>query len=289
MSFDDPQPSIVEQDALDELDDAIDALAPNDSEHPLVTRLCYGQEVVVAKERLTPHLQRAIERAVTQSAIMEVILCAGQFKGLESPVPILYLDYPDRVLGHAVGAVLPGGTGGVIMPHPDQEPSMREKYGNAPRAFAGTSASPCTMASALEAQASDLAEHGADLIMMGGKGFTAEMKRTVTAAAGVPAILANRLVAPVVEELVSSSWAFGSATAPRCALGVRRSGGAIDVRAMTPATGRDRNFGGVHQQPFRDKAPHRRARVETRRPKTWPDRPDCAFTHDSYVRRVVLP
>jgi protein AroM len=197
-----PPDTIIQHGALDDLPrPAIDDLAPRDDEHPLVTRLRDGSEVTLAKERLTPRMQRAIDRAIADGATMLVVLCTGQFKGLESSVPVVY---PDHVLGHTIEAILPHGTIGVMMPHLGQESSMRQKYGNPSRAFIGVAVSPYAEALALEDQARFLAESGADLIMMDCMGFTGEMKRTVVRAASVPTILANRLVGRIVEELITS-------------------------------------------------------------------------------------
>src|SRR6185437_12553493 len=54
----------IEHGALDDLNQAqIEQLAPQDDELPLVSRLRDGTEVLIAKERIIPLLQRAVERA----------------------------------------------------------------------------------------------------------------------------------------------------------------------------------------------------------------------------------
>jgi len=187
--------------ALDGLDeDAIATLAPRDGEVPLVTRLRDGQEVVVAKESVLPLLARAVERVVATGARVVVVLCTGEFPGLTAPVPLVF---PDRVLRATVDALLPDGVLGVLMPHPGQGPMMKRKWAAPGRSLRCAAASPYTGAAELRACAEELHAAGAQLIVMDCMGYTAAMKQAVTAA-GVPTILANRLVGRVVEEIVTA-------------------------------------------------------------------------------------
>jgi protein AroM len=193
---------LIECGALDTLEsDEIAELRPRDGEHPLVSRLRDGSEAVIAKERLMPHMQAAVDRAVRDGATLAVILCTGEFTQLSIPVPAIY---PDRVLAHVVEAVLPAGTVGVLLPHAGQMATMRQKWTTSTRTFAGSVVSPYTARDELARQAQELRQAGAQLIVMDCMGFDREMKRTVAEASGLPTILANRMVGRVVEELTSS-------------------------------------------------------------------------------------
>jgi len=193
---------LIERGALDHLSSAeIDELTPRPSEHPLVSRLRDGSEVVIAKERLMPHMQTAVDSAIGDGAGLVVILCTGEFTQLSVPVPAVY---PDRVLGHVVEAVLPKGRVGVMLPHPGQMQSMCDKWRTYTRTFDGVAVSPYTGAEELSRQATCLKERGADLIVLDCMGFDLMMKRTVAVASGLQVILANRLVGRVVEELTSA-------------------------------------------------------------------------------------
>lgn len=197
-----PPSGILERGALDSLSlDQINDLKPCDGEHPLVSRIRDGSEVVIAKERLMSYMQSAVDSAIRAGAGLVVILCTGEFTQLSIPVPAVY---PDRVLGHVVEAVLPRGTVGVMLPHPGQMESMREKWRTDARTFDGVAVSPYTGVDELARQAVSLKNRGADLIVLDCMGFDLAMKRTVAAASGLPVILANRLVGRVVEELTSS-------------------------------------------------------------------------------------
>ena len=196
------QPHLMEHGALDDLSlDEILKLQPEPNELPLVSRLRDGTEVVIAKERLIPHLQQALDRATADGATLAVILCTGEFKQLCPSIPAIY---PDRVLAHIVEAVLPSGVVGVMLPHEGQMTMMRDKWCTPTRRFAGTAVSPYTDRDELAEHARRLRDEHVAMIVMDCMGFDAEMKRIVANASGLPTILANRLVGRVVEELTSA-------------------------------------------------------------------------------------
>lgn len=187
--------------ALDGLDsNAIAALRPQTADHPLVTRLTDGREVVVGKTALLPALQRAIDRAAEQGANPIVVLCTGEFPQLTAPVPLIY---PDRLLAGAVNALQPAGRLGVLMPHPDQATMMERKWFIPGRELVLATASPYTGAAELAQRGRVLAQRGAELIVLDCMGYTRAMKETVVQATGIPTILANRLVGRIIEELAA--------------------------------------------------------------------------------------
>lgn len=197
--FERPLSVMLEAGALDDLpDDEIHALTPRPGEHPLVTRLRDGREVTVAKERLIPYLQAALDRVEREGATTAVVLCTGSFPQLRASIPLVF---PDRILVSVVNAVLPSGSLGVLMPHPGQLETMRAKWALPGRRFLGAAVSPYTAAGELERVGHELAAAGADVIVLDCMGFTREMKRCVADASGRPVVLANRLVGRVVEEL----------------------------------------------------------------------------------------
>lgn len=202
---------VIQQGALDDLaHEQILQLRPREGEQPLVTRMRDGTEVLLAKNRLLPYLQRAVTRTVTEGAGVLVILCTGEFSGLDLPRPAIF---PDRVLREVVDAVLPSGTLGMLMPHDGQMTGMREKWQAPGRRFIGAAASPYTAPDDLARLGHRLAAGGADLIVMDCIGYTQAMRASVAAEAGVPIILANRLVGRVIEELMESSSGIRASTA----------------------------------------------------------------------------
>lgn len=192
----------IEHGALDALSLAqIEQLQPQEQELPLVSRLRDGTEVVIAKERLIPHLQRAVDRAVQDGATLAVILCTGEFAKLAPSIPAIY---PDRVLAHTVEAILPAGTIGVMLPHEGQMSMMSRKWSSATRRFIGTVVSPYSGSDELAVHAAKLRDAGSAMIVLDCMGFDGAMKKVVAAESGLPTILANRLVGRVVEELIDA-------------------------------------------------------------------------------------
>lgn len=191
---------VIQHGALDGLPyEQVLELRPRESEQPLVTRLRDGTEVLLAKNRLLPYLREAVTRSVSDGAEVLVILCTGEFPGLDLPRPAIF---PDRVLHEVVDALLPSGTLGVLMPHEGQMAGMREKWETPQRRFIGAAASPYTAPDELASLGHRLVQGGANLIVMDCIGYTAQMRVSVSAAADVPVILANRLVGRVIEELM---------------------------------------------------------------------------------------
>ena len=199
---------VIQRGALDHLSsEAIHNLAPRQGETPFVTRLVDGAEILVSKTALMPHLQTAVDSAAAAGARSVVILCTGAFPDLRASVPMIL---PDRVLTANVDALLPRGTIGVVMPHEDQTDLMRSKWETPDRQFVGVAASPYSGASDLRRHGANLADRGADLIVLDCMGFTQEMKSTIAAHIETPVILANRLIGRVIEELTDVPGAGSS-------------------------------------------------------------------------------
>lgn len=192
--------SVLQRGALDNLTaNEVYALGPDSGETPFVTRLGDGTEVLVSKVPLMPFVQRAVDDVVDAGASSVTILCTGAFPQISAPVPIIL---PDRILRANLDAVLPAGKIGVIMPHIDQMELMREKWATAEREFVGEAASPYTASGELTDCARRLTERGADMLVLDCMGFTDEMKQSVKYGTDRPAVLANRLIGRVIEELI---------------------------------------------------------------------------------------
>lgn len=195
-------PPIVQTGALDDLNEEVIAcLKPNSGESVLVSRLTDGTEVEISKERLLPHLQRAVDRAVDSGATMIIILCTGAFPSIEAPVTIVT---PDALLRAVVDASLPTGNLGVLMPHPGQAGMMQSKWGRDGRHVVTASASPYAESSDLQPAVQSLTEHDVDLIVMDCMGFDRPMHAEVRKLAQCPVILSNGLVGGILNALTRS-------------------------------------------------------------------------------------
>lgn len=197
----DHQQLALQTGALDLLGlDQIRQLAPRPGEPVLVTRLLDGSEVSLARPRLIPHLQSAVDRAAQSGATAICVLCTGSFDGLTSQRQLLF---PDRVVRGVVDALLPEGAIGVMMPHSDQEAGMIEKWGTPQRRVVVDTVSPYQAPVAPGSAGRRLESSGADLIVMDCMGYTRDMLTTVRDHVSVPVILSNSLVGAVLRETVS--------------------------------------------------------------------------------------
>ena len=189
---------ITEYGALDLLGvDDIATLAPTLTDMPLVTRLRSGDEVVVGKHALMPHMQAAVDRAVADGATTVAILCTGAFPTLESPVPCVY---PDTVVSAVVGALLPSGTLGVVIPHVGQQRGMCEKWSTDVRSVNLAVASPYTAAESMPTAVRSLGR--CDLIVLDCMGYDRHMLAMARAASAVPVLLSNGVMGAILRELV---------------------------------------------------------------------------------------
>lgn len=194
-----PHGVAVEAGALDELDRcSIDALEPVDGEQPLVTRLRDGSEVVIAKERMLPHLERAVERLEQAGCDPICVLCTGEFPRLGSASLVVY---PDQLMQHVIEALLPSGTIGVLMPHAGQQDGMVAKWKSATRSVVTAVASPYSAADQISAVIGAL-QPRPDLIVLDCMGYDRAMLRDARDASDVPVLLSNGIVGSVLRELV---------------------------------------------------------------------------------------
>lgn len=192
--------TVIQAGALDHLErSAIEGLAPRRDEHPLVTRLTDGKEVVISKERVTPLLNDAVRRLEGAGAALICVLCTGQFQGLVSTQLIVY---PDAVLAGVVDAVLPKGALGVVIPHAGQWETMIGKWKRGNRTVDLQVVSPYDGSRSFDEAGERLVSAGADLIVMDCMGYTNEMQSKVRSAVDVPVLLANGVVGGVLASMI---------------------------------------------------------------------------------------
>ncbi len=118
---------IIESGALDNLTvQQIAELEPQPGEAELLTKLTDGQVVSVSHQRLLPYVQQAIARAAAQEADIAIMLCTGNFDGLETVIPLLQ---PNRILaGSVAGMIATGVDIVVIVPTAGQVEEARSRW-----------------------------------------------------------------------------------------------------------------------------------------------------------------
>jgi protein AroM len=202
--FGDPFPSgILQAGALDGLSlDEIERLSPGRSDHPLVTRLRDGSEVTIAKERVVGLMRQAVADLERAGAGVVCVLCTGSFPPLGGTRRIVY---PDRIVAGVVSAIVPAGTIGVLMPHPDQEDVMRHKWSTQHRNVVTASVSPYAPELRFEEAVALMTRVGVDAIVMDCMGYDRRMQRDVRALTDTAVLLANGVVGAVLQEAIDLS------------------------------------------------------------------------------------
>ena len=188
---------MVEFGVLDRLDDAVIArMAPSPAEARLVTRLADGREVIVRRDLVHERLQFLLDTIAADAYRCTVLLCTGHFPGLRAEG--LFLD-AQSIVDHTVRSV----TGhakrvGVMLPVREQIAEFH--FTPAPGQELMAAAASPYRADDFARAAHELTD--ADLVVMHCMGYTEAMRRSVAAVTGRPVLLARRLVASAVSQLL---------------------------------------------------------------------------------------
>ena len=189
--------------ALDGLThEQIAELAPGPQDYVLHTRLRDGQAnelaVSVGREQIESLLQSCLKRLEDEGANPIVLLCTGEFPELRSETLLIE---PDRLLVSVVGGLRPRRAG-VLVPLPSQIETAAEKWRVLEAEVVFVAASPYGEQIELTRAAEELGRHPLDLVVMDCMGYTLAHRRVVVQATGRPVVLASRVVARIVGELV---------------------------------------------------------------------------------------
>ena len=188
---------IIEVGALDGMSrQEIDKLAPKGDEPRLSTLLRDGSEVITTKAWTRDRLQVLMDDLDRNGVDLIVLMCTGYFEGLHTRTLMVEAQ---GVVDRTVEALAEGKRQiGVLVPLEEQTREFALKDASY-RPARVTHASPYSDRRLREA-GKELAE--VDFIVMHCMGYTAEMHRQVRAASGRPALLARRLLANAVGELI---------------------------------------------------------------------------------------
>lgn len=188
---------IEERGALDGLTrEEIERLAPRETDDRLVSRLRDGTEVLLEADWAHHRVKEIVRELDEEGADVLVILCTGRFHGL-APRGILVAAGP--VVDHGLAALAESAsTIGVLLPNEGQKASFRcEPAGDRP--FVLSHASPYS-GDRWETAAEELEE--ADLVVMHCMGYTEPMRRKIAQKMGKPVLLARRMVAAAVAQVL---------------------------------------------------------------------------------------
>ncbi len=189
--------TVREVGALDGLDiPGVRALEPAPDAPRLVTRLIDGSQAVVDKAWMHARLREVLDALPEDPATVTVLLCTGDFPGLRGPGVFLHAR---PLVDHGVAALCAGMRRiGVLLPLEEQVEDFHWAPGPGQEVdFAW--ASPYD-GDGFEEAGRTL--KGSDVVVLHCMGYTEEHRLRVSRAAGRPALLARRLVASAVAQLL---------------------------------------------------------------------------------------
>ncbi|KRE14615.1 hypothetical protein ASE66_14760 [Bosea sp. Root483D1] len=166
----------------------------------LITKLLDGTSVVIDRQRTERAAQTKLAALEAAGCSTILMLCTGHFASLATKRARLI--EPDRILPPTVAALVQDEQLGIIVPLAEQISSEAGKWAPLARPPIYAAASPYSGNGLSVAEAAEaLAERGASVLLMDCMGFV-ERHRQEAAAAGLPVILSNALIAKIVSEVV---------------------------------------------------------------------------------------
>jgi protein AroM len=189
--------AVREVGALDGMSaDDVAVLAPDADEARLVTRMADGSQAVLRKAWMHARLQRILGGMDAGAHEVVVLLCTGEFPGLRAPG--IFLD-AQHLVDHGVAALCAGMHRiGLLLPLAQQADDFHWRPASY-QAVHTTFASPYA-GDRFDAAGAELAD--CDVVVMHCMGYTEDQRRRVAAASGRPVLLARRLVASAVAQLL---------------------------------------------------------------------------------------
>ncbi|WP_350274309.1 AroM family protein [Kribbella sp. HUAS MG21] len=195
-----PSVEVRERGALDDLSTAeIAALAPEAGDETLTTRLRDGSSVVIGRAGILPRLQAAIDVLEDGGADVVLIVCTGEFPAFRHRRPLLLAG---PLLTAGLSALAGDSLVGVICPLAEQEQQSYEKFEHLEQKIKVAWATPYQPGTTeLTAAARQLADEGAQLLVLDCMGYTQEHREAAAAASGLPVVLSRSVVARLTAEL----------------------------------------------------------------------------------------
>ncbi len=175
---------------------AIEGMAPGPHDERLVTRLADGSQAVVRKDPVHERLQTIFDTLAGHDVFCTVLLCTGHFPPFR--VRGLFLE-AQSIVDQSVAAIAHHARAiGLMVPLREQIDEFHFRPG--PHQHLKASAASPYVRGGLERAARELAD--TDLIVMHCIGYDEAMRRSVASVSRRPVLLARKLVAAAVAQLV---------------------------------------------------------------------------------------
>lgn len=198
------QVEILQAGVLDHLDpDEILSLNAGDDSLHMVTRTRDGTAYRLSYARTLPRMQQVVDGLVDQGADLVVILCGADWTPIKSSVPVVN---PGKLFPNLIQALGNGLKLGVIKPDAGQISHTEKQFRELGLDAVVTAASPYQpnrLELAKEA-AQHLKEHDVELVWMTCIGMDETMRSAVNSVLPKPIILAQSILAKVIDELTTT-------------------------------------------------------------------------------------
>jgi protein AroM len=192
---------VLERGALDGLTlEQVREYAPEAGMVHLCTCMRDGSEVVVAKEKLLPRIQEAIDDLNQEQVALILLLCVGEFPQFRSTCLVVE---PQKIVDHCVeGLIGASHRLGIVIPIAEQEDWVRETFSKMAASITVTVASPYAVQNDLLTAAATLKKAACDLIVMYCMGFNRQLTRPIREITAKPVIVSSAIVARTIGELL---------------------------------------------------------------------------------------
>jgi len=192
---------VLERGALDGLSlEQVRAYAPQAGMVHLCTRMRDGHEVVVAKEKLLPKIQEAVDDLNRKQVTLILLLCVGEFPQFRSACLVVE---PQKIVDHCIESLIGASHRlGIVIPIAEQEGWVRDTFSSLTDSITVAVASPYTGLNDLPAAAEILNEAVCDLIVMYCMGFNRQLTRPIRDITAKPVIVSSAIVARTIGELL---------------------------------------------------------------------------------------
>ncbi len=164
-----------------------------------VSRLKDGSEIKMDEERILPLIEGCISELKEKNVDAMALMCTGEYKSLES---CRELVRPYIILHSFIDTIFSVGKIGIIVPTEHQVSLKHKEWNKTGREVLVVSASPYGKTKEVIQAARELADKGAQCIVLDCLGFSIDIKRVIKQNIDIPVILPGSLLAWVLRELI---------------------------------------------------------------------------------------
>ena len=177
----------------------VSACAPTDGDDTLYTRLKGERDIKISKQAVVARAGETVAALRRDGATAILFACTGEFPAFAGDVGVVF---PSRVLNALVGALLPAGRLGLLIPLPEQARKLTAKWARPGLEVVSEPLIPSAAEREIRAAAERLSARRPDLVAMDCMGYNPPAKTIVKQVCRVPTLLAITVACRAVRELL---------------------------------------------------------------------------------------